>query len=403
MEFGPILRAMKHSKVGALLIALQIAFTMTVLVNAFFMIQGRVAETLRPSGVVEEDLFHLRSTGFGADFDARLTVEEDLAMLRQTPGIVDAVQTNAIPLSGSGWSMGLQTEPGDEIQATGVGVYMVDTHGIDTLGVKLVAGENFTETDVEWRERAQSDWPGKTIVTQAMAQALFPDDPFSAVGKTVYINNDQPMTIVGIIERLQMPWVASTGIERSMLVPVRMLWDSWHYMIRTEPGQREAMMPLIEDQLARSNAQRVIRDMRSMPETRKQGYLMHRGLAIILTVLMVVLTLVTSLGIVGLASFSVNRRTKQIGTRRALGARKRDILRYFLVENFLITTMGVVLGGVMTIGFNMWLVESMSFPKIDWLYIPLGMVVLWIIGQLAVYGPARRACAVPPAVATRTV
>lgn len=403
MEFGPILRAMKHSKVGALLIALQIAFTMTVLVNAFFMIQGRVAETLRPSGVVEEDLFHLRSTGFGADFDARLTVEEDLAMLRQTPGIVDAVQTNAIPLSGSGWSMGLQTEPGDEIQATGVGVYMVDTHGIDTLGVKLVAGENFTETDVEWRERAQSDWPGKTIITQAMAQALFPDDPFSAVGKTVYISNDQPMTIVGIIERLQMPWVASTGIERSMLVPVRMLWDSWHYMIRTEPGQREAMMPLIEDQLARSNSQRVIRDMRSMPETRKQGYLMHRGLAIILTVLMVVLTLVTSLGIVGLASFSVNRRTKQIGTRRALGARKRDILRYFLVENFLITTMGVVLGGVMTIGFNIWLVQSMSFPKIDWLYIPLGMVVLWIIGQLAVYGPARRACAVPPAVATRTV
>lgn len=403
MEFGPILRAMRHSKVGAVLIALQIAFTMTVIVNAFFMIQGRVAETLRPSGVVEEDLFHLRSTGFGADYDPRITVEEDLAMLRQTPGIVDAVQTNAIPLSGSGWSMGLQTEPGDEIQATGVGVYMVDTHGIDTLGVKLVAGENFTETDVEWRERAQSDWPGKTIVTQAMAQALFPDDPFSAVGKTVYINNDQPMTIVGIIERLQMPWVASTGIERSMLVPVRMLWDSWHYMIRTEPGQREAMMPLIEDQLARSNSQRVIRDMRSMPETRKQGYLMHRGLAIILTVLMVVLTLVTSLGIVGLASFSVNRRTKQIGTRRALGARKRDILRYFLVENFLITTMGVVLGGVMTIGFNIWLVQSMSFPKIDWLYIPLGMVVLWIIGQLAVYGPARRACAVPPAVATRTV
>ena len=403
MEFGPILRAMRHSKVGALLIALQIAFTMTVLVNAFFMIQGRVAETLRPSGVVEEELFHLRSTGFGADFDARLTVEEDLAMLRQTPGIVDAVQTNSIPLSGSGWSMGLQTEPGDEIQATGVGVYMVDTHGIDTLGVKLVAGENFTETDVEWRERAQSDWPGKTIITEAMAQALFPDDPFSAVGKTVYINNDQPMTIVGIIERLQMPWVASTGIERSMLVPVRMLWDSWHYIIRTEPGQRDAMMPLIEDQLARSNSQRVIRAMRSMPETRKQGYLMHRGLAIILTVLMVVLTLVTSLGIVGLASFSVNRRTKQIGTRRALGARKRDILRYFLMENFLITTMGVVLGSIMTIGFNMWLVESMSFPKIDWLYIPLGMVVLWIIGQLAVYGPARRACAVPPAVATRTV
>ena len=112
---------------------------------------------------------------------------------------------------------------------------------------------------------------------------------------------------------------------------------------------------------------------------------------------------ITGLGIVGLASFSVNRRTKQIGTRRALGATKRDILRYFLVENFVITTFGVVLGGAMTIGFNVWLTEAMSLPKIDLYYVPIGMGVLWIIGQLAVLGPARRACAVPPAVATRTV
>ncbi len=403
MEFGPILRAMRRSKVGAVLIALQIAFTMTVIVNAFFMVQERVRLSERPSGVVEDELFYLTSTGFGAVFNERVTVEEDLAMLRQTPGVVDAVQINAIPLSGSGWSTGLQTEPGDEIQGTGVAVYMVDTHGIHTLGVELVAGENFTEADVRWRERTQSDWPDKTIITKAMAEALFPDDPFSAVGTTVYIAKDEPMTIVGMIEKLQAPWNGWGGVERSMLLPERTLFGSGRYMVRTAPGRREAMMPLIEDQLARSNSQRIIRGMRSMAETREQSYLMHRGLAIILTVVMVVLTLITSLGIVGLASFSVNRRTKQIGTRRALGARKRDILRYFLVENFLITTMGVVLGGVMTVGFNMWLVDAMSFPKIDWLYIPLGMVALWLIGQLAVYGPARRACAVPPAVATRTV
>jgi putative ABC transport system permease protein len=174
-------------------------------------------------------------------------------------------------------------------------------------------------------------------------------------------------------------------------------------MVRAAPGQRDALMPLIEDQLARSNSQRLIHYMYSMEETREQGYLEQAAVATVLGIVMVVLTLITSLGIMGLASFSVNRRTKEIGTRRALGATRRDILRHFLLENFLITAMGVVLGGVMTITFNIWLGESMGFPKIDWVAVPIGMLALSIIGLLSVYGPALRACAVPPAVATRTI
>ena len=236
-----------------------------------------------------------------------------------------------------------------------------------------------------------------------MATELFPEDPLGAVGRTVYISSNQPMTITGIIERLQAPWNGWNGVERTMLLPTRTLFGSSKYMIRTDPGRREEMMPLIEEQLARSNTQRIIRKVRSMPETRADSYAMHSGMSTILKVVATVLTIVTGLGIVGLASFSVNRRTKQIGTRRALGATKADILKYFLVENFLITSLGVLLGGAMTIGFNMGLTEAMNLPRIDWLYIPLGMLVLWIIGQLAVLGPARRASSVPPAVATRTV
>lgn len=132
------------------------------------------------------------------------------------------------------------------------------------------------------------------------------------------------------------------------------------------------MMPQIEETLATSNTARIIRGMRSMGDTRARSYLFHSGMSTILTIVVVVLTATTGLGIVGLASFSVNRRTKQIGTRRALGATKGDILRYFLVENFVITTFGVVLGGAMTIGFNVWLTEAMNLPKIDLLYVPIG-------------------------------
>ncbi|MCZ6643870.1 MAG: ABC transporter permease [Gammaproteobacteria bacterium] len=402
MELGPILRALLRNKTGAILIALQIAFTMTVIVNALFMIEERTQQMARPSGLVEADIFYLTSTGFATDFNHRVTIEEDLALLRQTPGIVDAIQINTIPLSGGGWSMGLQTEPGEEFDATSVALYMVDSHGINTMGVNLIAGENFSETEIEYRERSQTSWPPNIIISEAMASELFPDNPMAAVGKTVYISANEPITITGIIERLQAPWSGWGGVERTMLVPTRMLFGS-RYLIRTEPGRLDEMMPQIEELLASSNTGRIIRGMRSMPDTRARSYLFHSGMSTILTIVVVVLTAITGLGIVGLASFSVNRRTKQIGTRRALGATKGDILRYFLVENFVITTFGVVLGGAMTIGFNVWLTEAMSLPKIDLMYVPIGMGVLWIIGQLAVLGPARRACAVPPAVATRTV
>lgn len=123
----------------------------------------------------------------------------------------------------------------------------------------------------------------------------------------------------------------------------------------------------------------------------------------VLKTLIICLTVVTALGIVGQASFSVNRRRKQIGTRRALGARKIDILRYFMLENFLITSIGVLVGAGMTIGLNILLVDALNLPRIDWFYIPAGMLILFLIGQLAVYGPAKRACKISPALATRSV
>ena len=109
------------------------------------------------------------------------------------------------------------------------------------------------------------------------------------------------------------------------------------------------------------------------------------------------LTAITSLGIVGLASFSVARRTKQIGTRRALGATRPAILRYFMLENFVISSVGVTVGALLAVGLNIWMVKTFGLDPIAWYLVPLAMIVLWIVGQVAVYGPARRASMVSPA------
>ena len=143
--------------------------------------------------------------------------------------------------------------------------------------------------------------------------------------------------------------------------------------------------------------------MRTMDETRERSYRGDSSMIKILTFTIILLIAVTSLGIVGLASFSVNRRTKQIGTRRALGASKVAILRYFMTENFIISLIGVLLGAALTIGLNIIMIEAFTLTRIAWYLVPLAMLMLLVVGQAAVLGPAKRASSVPPAVATRTV
>jgi putative ABC transport system permease protein len=126
-------------------------------------------------------------------------------------------------------------------------------------------------------------------------------------------------------------------------------------------------------------------------------------MAVLLAFVTALMVAVTGVGIVGLASFAVRQRVKQIGTRRAVGARRADIIRYFLLENWMITTGGVGAGALMAIAINYWLAANYSLERLDPWYLPMGMAGLWALGLLAVAGPARRAAGISPAVATRTV
>src|SRR5206468_1244363 len=96
-----------------------------------------------------------------------------------------------------------------------------------------------------------------------------------------------------------------------------------------------------------------------------------------------VLIFVTALGIIGITSLSVSERTKQIGTRRALGATRRDILSYFVLENWMVTTAGLLLGIAATYGMNFLLVSNVSGAKMDWRFVAIGMVLLWANGLIA--------------------
>ena len=123
----------------------------------------------------------------------------------------------------------------------------------------------------------------------------------------------------------------------------------------------------------------------------------------ILSFVVGMLTIITGLGIIGLASFNVSRRTRQIGIRRALGATKSSIVQYFMIENFIVSTIGLIIGGILSVGLNIAMVEAFALEPLAWYVIPIAMVTLWVVGQAAVAGPARRASNITPAIATRSI
>ncbi len=405
MEIGPIWRAMLRNKAGFVLIALQIAVTLTIMVNAFGIIQERAGKIGRDSGLDEANTFAFASVLF-TDYERdqrKVLIDEDLDLIRNVPGVVNAVASNSFPLRQGGWSMALALEPGNQTpESVGTAIYFVDEHGAETFDVSIVDGRNFTPEEVTWSIEDDNTWPAYGIISAALGEEMWPDDAGSYVGKVMYINDTDPVNVVGVVDTLQAPWPSWTGVERSMLVPQRRPSEFVRYIVRTEAGMRDRLMPEIEAMLAASNQDRIIRDMTTMDDVRKLAYVADSALIKILSFVVVLLTVITTLGIVGLASFNVSRRTRQIGIRRALGATRPAIVRYFMIENSIVSAIGLIVGSAFAIGLNIAMVEAFSLEPLAWYVIPAGVITLWAVGQLAVAGPARRASNITPAIATRS-
>jgi len=245
---------------------------------------------------------------------------------------------------------------------------------------------------------------------KALADKLFPGA--DAVGKVIYIDRNKPSTIIGVIARMQTPSVDSWVKEfafNSVLIPVQLDGNYSRYAVRAKAGRLQAAMKEAREALFAANPMRVIgvenldEGIRSFADVRAQAYRADRGMAILMGVICLILLAVTGAGIVGLTSFWVGQRHKQIGVRRALGARKLDILRYFQAENLLIAGVGAFVGIALAIGLNLWLMSRFEMDRIPVLYVLFGVGVVLLLGQLAVLAPARRAANVPPVVATRSV
>jgi putative ABC transport system permease protein len=411
MQVRPILAALRHHKFTTLLLMLQVGLTCAIVCNVGFMVVHRVAEVSLPTGIVEAELSAIQSTGLQKNENAVARHATDLAALRAIRGVTSAAAVSySLPLNRNDDSSGvcpnlqamaraIQAMSGDGTGCLEPSVYDGTPGLLVTLGLRLIAGRDFQPD-----EYVKKGKPPVAIVGRALAQRLFPGQ--DALGKSFYAIGGKPIRIVGIVDTLLRPRLRKAGVNYdSMLWPQLPSTNNVLYVMRSAPEDRERILKQARAVLLALDPDRLIPPDRAQTYSQIRNAYFQRDTTMIGLLIASALGLlfVTALGITGLASFWVQQRTRTIGVRRALGATRGDILRYFQTENFLIVTFGIVPGIVLAVSINLMLMKFYELPHLPFVYLPVGALALWTLGQLAVLHPALRAAAVPPVVATRTV
>ena len=410
MEIVPILAALRRNRSGALLAVVQIALTLAIVSNIVSIVVSRTYLMTRPTGTQEHELFALgyRLTGGIANVS---TLEADLNSIRTNSDVVDVVATNSYPLRGGGWLQGsVGLIPGalsSRRLSAHTAVYQMDQHGLGTLGLELLEGRNFNAAEIERGQTGTDSVPLVAIVSKALALELFPHG--SALGKLIYLtfDPDRPIAVIGVVDRLQSPGAAGTidehASENSIILPIVAAGPIGLFVVRVRPGTLDTAMREVQDALFKTNPNRIFGRLRPFDEIRRTAYQKDRAIAIALSTIGLVLVAITAFAIVGLTSFWVIRRKTQIGLRRALGATRLGIVRYFLLENALLCSVGVAIGAMTAETLSVWLWSRYGTDRLPLFELLSSVLIVAALGQGAAALPALRAARISPTEALRAL
>jgi len=406
MEIRPILASLRKHRIPALLIVLEIALACAVLCNAVFMIGQRVTDIHLPNAIDEQGISVIDIQGT----DPKQAVDDIpryLTFLRGMAGVQAAAATNTLPLNSNEWMTSLSTTPDALVTAKGsvnASVYLFTRGGEQALGLRLLQGRWFNADEYADSTLGDSYMPNTHViaVTDSLAKRMWPGE--LALGKRVYVEK-LSYTVVAVVADVLRPareMDGNPGFYHTVFFPLSESKELGYYVVRSAPQDRQRIVREAVQGLSALAPQAVVKGT-TFSEMRNKYFADMSSMVWMLVLVCVVMLAVTAFGIVGLTSFWVSQRRRQIGIRRAVGATRGHILHYFQTENFLLSTAGVVIGMALAFGINLYLMQHYEMNRMPWYYLPGGAMALWLLGQLAVLGPALRAAAVPPVVATRSV
>ncbi len=226
------------------------------------------------------------------------------------------------------------------------------------------------------------------------------------MGKTIWLEaNAQPVAVIGVYSNfMNGESLNNDGMSFNTMIRPVVSWKRGqdpNYLIRVEAGMAAGLFDAFTTVIYDTKG-RYLYAIERLTRTQKRMYDGRGSNAATFMAVSLVLVLITGLGMAGLVSFLVNQRQKQIGIRRAMGATRLDVIRYFLLENSILTWTGLVLGGVLTLVITYALTDATGTNILQMKYLGMVAVGLWLVNLVSVYVPARRAAKIDPAIVTRS-
>jgi putative ABC transport system permease protein len=392
-----------------MLLVVQVAMTCTVVINVVSLIAYRVRLLQQPSGIDETHLAVIESERvMPAGTAMAPAIAGDLEALRHVTGVLGVSVVDAIPFGRNDWINGFTSDviqSNDSELPTEIEPSLFDGSSgtFNIFGLRLVRGVSFAPEDFLPLE-ASNGYAGLqkarvAIVTEAFARRMFPTT--EALGRFIYADGHSPIRIIGIVDHLARPNLTlSDDNELSVLLPLIPDKQKVLYLLKTTDGP-EDVIERAKAALLDASKQRIFHRTASFRSLKKAYFRRDASMIAILVATAVALVFVNLVGVMGLVSFWVGRRTRQIGIRRALGATRGAIMAYFLVENLVVVGAGALLGAGCAMAVNRALMTWFEVPHLPWPYLPAGWLTMIVLGQLAALVPATTGASVAPSVAIR--
>jgi len=390
-----------RSRLRHALVASEVALALVVLCGAGLMIASLsrvlgVDPGLDPKNVITMQMSLPQTIIYNGPPDHPLFCRNMDERVSAIPGVVAAGAVAHLPFQGDagrGFVVEGRPDPGPE-NMPGAAYSVVCPNYFRTLGVPLLEGREFSHQD-------SLGAPGVIVINQAMAQKYWPNE--NPVGRAIRIGgpNGARLTVVGVVRDVH-NWGLDEKVHPQFFRPYPQAgWPVMSVVVRTK-GAPASYTPAIKAALAEVEPERPMSEVALMQDVVNGSVGSRRFPAFLLGGFAALALALAAVGIIGVVSYSVTQRTREIGIRMALGAARTDVLKLILSASMVWVAVGIALGIMASLGLTR-LLGTLLYGVKPGNPLVLGSVsfVLASVALLASYIPARRAAKVDPMVALR--
>ena len=404
MNIKALLKSLLLRKFTTGLLILQLAITLGLLINSAILALDTNEKLAQKTGLDAENILIVSlqpTSGNYRDLDYfRSIVSEDLQALYKLPGVESVSLVNQLPINrrgmlGNVYDLDDPESVRKDKYLQDVKIFLTNEELGKTLALALVEGRFLTKDD---QRDFGSEGNGNIVITESLKKALYGEG--AALGQET--NNGR---VVGVVKDIildpTIPVDKQYGVFGNRVMEY--VFTGRNYLLKVTAGHIEKVRNQVSDTILAVQPERDIYRVITMAEHLQRFYRHDKGLAQLFLMLCGLMIFVTAISSYAYSQFHISRQKKFIGIRRALGARKKDILLYVLTENWLVYSIGCVLGLGMALAFNILLSQYISLSKPDMMLFLLASAVIFVAGTLATLIPAIKTSNIPPVIATRTV